>query len=94
MIDCSRHFWTIEQLKKYTKQLAFFKLNTLPLHLTDNQGWRLYLDQYPDLAFKGTYYLTFEDLSGHYYRKSELQELINYAGRLSGLACSPSPTVM
>lgn len=24
MIDCSRHFWTIEQLKKYTKQLAFF----------------------------------------------------------------------
>ena len=79
MIDCSRHFWTIEQLKKYTKQLAFFKLNTLHLHLTDNQGWRLYLDQYPDLAFKGTYYRTFEDLSGHYYRKSELQELINYA---------------
>jgi len=68
MIDCSRHFWTIEQLKKYTKQLAFFKLNTLHLHLTDNQGWRLYLDQYPDLAFKGTYYRTFEDLSGHYYR--------------------------
>lgn len=59
--------------------MAFFKLNTLHLHLTDNQGWRLYLDQYPDLAFKGTYYRTFEDLSGHYYRKSELQELINYA---------------
>lgn len=26
MIDCSRHFWTIEQLKKYTKQLAFLNL--------------------------------------------------------------------
>ena len=59
--------------------ISLFKLNTLHLHLTDNQGWRLYLDQYPDLAFKGTYYRTFEDLSGHYYRKSELQELINYA---------------
>ncbi len=79
MIDCSRHFWTIKQLKKFTKQLAFFKLNTLHLHLTDNQGWRLYLDKYPELAAKGTYYRTFKELSGQYYRKSELQELIRYA---------------
>ncbi|WP_294630163.1 beta-N-acetylhexosaminidase [uncultured Bacteroides sp.] len=79
MIDCSRHFWTIGQLKKYIRQLAFFKLNTLHLHLTDNQGWRLYLDKYPELAAKGTYYRAFKELSGQYYRKDELRELIRYA---------------
>lgn len=79
MIDCSRHYWTVEQLKKIIRQLAFFKLNTLHLHLTDNQGWRLYIDKYPDAAIQGTYYQKFKHLSGKYYKKEELQELIRYA---------------
>lgn len=79
MIDCSRHFWTIGQLKKEIRQLAFFKFNTLHLHLTDNQGWRLYLDRYPELAAKGSCYRDFPKLSGYYYRKDELKELVRYA---------------
>lgn len=79
MLDCSRHFWTVDELKESIEQLSFFKLNVLHLHLTDNQGWRLALDKYPDLAKKGSYYRNFPDLSGKYYTKEQLKELVEYA---------------
>ena len=55
MLDCSRHFWTIDNLKETIDQMAFFKLNTLHMHLTDNNAWRLAMDKYPQLTEKGTY---------------------------------------
>ena len=79
MLDCSRHFWTLTDLKKTIEQMAFFKLNVLHLHLTDNQAWRLAMDKYPELAVKGTFYEDFPALSYKYYRKSELKELVSYA---------------
>ena len=79
MLDCSRHFRTVDELKECIRQLSFFKLNVLHLHLTDNQGWRLALDKYPDLAQKGSYYEDFPELSGKYYTKAELKELVAYA---------------
>lgn len=79
MLDCSRHFWTISELKKTIDQMAFFKLNTLHLHLTDNQGWRLAMDKYPQLAEKGSYYYDYPELSGKYYSKSDLIDIVDYA---------------
>lgn len=88
MIDCSRHFWTVDQLKKHIRQLALFKYNTLHLHLTDNQGWRLYVDAYPELADKGSYYPHYKELSGRYYSKKDISELIHYAS-LHGIEIIP-----
>ena len=79
MLDCSRHFRTVDELKECIRQLSFFKLNVLHLHLTDNQGWRLALDKYPDLAQKGSYYEDFPELSGKYYTKEDLKEVVGYA---------------
>ena len=79
MLDCSRHFRTVDELKECIRQLSFFKLNVLHLHLTDNQGWRLALDKYPDLAQKGSEYKDFPELSGKYYTKAEVKELVAYA---------------
>ena len=56
MLDCARHFWTVDELKETLDHMAFFKLNTLHMHLTDNQAWRLSMDKYPDLVKEGTYY--------------------------------------
>lgn len=82
MLDCSRHFWTVDELKETLSQMAFFKLNKLQMHLTDNNAWRLAMDQYPKLTAKGTYYSDFPDLSGKYYSTNDLKEIVKYAQAL------------
>ena len=79
MLDCSRHFWTVDELKETINHIAFFKLNTLHLHLTDNQGWRMAMDKYPELTEAGTYYANYPELSGKYYTKEDLKEVVRYA---------------
>ena len=74
MLDCSRHFWTVDELKKTISQMAFFKLNTLHLHLTDNNAWRLAMDKYPELTEKGTFYADYPELSGKFYTKDDLKD--------------------
>ena len=82
MLDCSRHFWTVDELKETLSQMAFFKLNKLQMDLTDNNAWRLAMDQYPELTAKGTYYSDFPDLSGKYYSTNDLKEIVKYAQAL------------
>lgn len=82
MLDCSRHFWTIDELKETLSQMAFFKLNTLQMHLTDNNAWRLAMDKYPELTEKGTFYPDFPDMSSKYYTTDDLKELVRYAQSL------------
>lgn len=88
MLDCSRHFWTVDELKETLSQMAFFKLNKLQMHLTDNNAWRLAMDQYPELTAKGTYYSDFPDLSGKYYSTNDLKEIVKYAQAL-GIEITP-----
>lgn len=82
MLDCSRHFWTVDELKETLSQMAFFKLNILQMHLTDNNAWRLAMDKYPELTEKGTFYPDFPDMSGKYYTTDDLKELVRYAQSL------------
>ena len=55
MLDVSRHFFSIEYLKKQIDLLAYFKFNKFHLHLTDDQGWRIEIKQYPELTQKGAW---------------------------------------
>lgn len=55
MIDCSRHFWSPEVIKKQIDAMALFKLNTLHLHLTDAGGWRMEIKRYPQLTELAAY---------------------------------------
>ena len=50
MIDVSRHFRTVDFLKKQMDAMAYYKLNRLHLHLTDAAGWRLQIKRYPKLT--------------------------------------------
>lgn len=79
MLDCSRHFWTIDELQKTIQQMSSYKLNKLHLHLTDNNAWRVEIKAYPKLITKGTYYKDFSELSGLYYTQQELRDLVTYA---------------
>ncbi|MCW3072547.1 MAG: hypothetical protein JWO44_2437 [Bacteroidetes bacterium] len=49
-LDCSRHFFTKEEVKKYIDYLAMYKMNTFHWHLTDDQGWRIEIKKYPLLT--------------------------------------------
>lgn len=53
MIDVSRHFFSIDYLKRHIDRLAFYKMNKLHLHLTDDQGWRIEIKKYPELTTVG-----------------------------------------
>ena len=47
LLDCCRHFWSVDVVKKYIDLLAYYKMNVLHWHLTEDQGWRLEIDKYP-----------------------------------------------
>ena len=50
MIDVSRHFRSVEFVKRQIDAMALFKLNRLHMHLTDGAGWRIEIDRYPRLT--------------------------------------------
>lgn len=55
MIDVSRHFFTIDHLKKQVDILAQYKINRLHLHLVDAAGWRMEIKRYPRLTELSAY---------------------------------------
>jgi len=82
MIDYSRTFWDLGHTKKYIDVLSYYKMNKLHMHLTDDQGWRLEIDQYPALTevaskFDTTYHESPERQG--YYTKEDIQEIVRYA---------------
>ena len=54
-MDVSRHFFSTDYLKTFIDRLALFKFNRFHIHLTDDQGWRLQIDQYPQLTDQGAW---------------------------------------
>jgi hexosaminidase len=54
-LDVSRHFFSIDYLKKFIDLLALYKFNKLHLHLTDDQGWRIQIRRYPKLTEEGAW---------------------------------------
>jgi N-acetyl-beta-hexosaminidase len=55
MIDVGRHFYQVNYLEEEIRKLAWYKMNTLHLHFTDWNGFRLVSDTYPGLATSPAY---------------------------------------
>lgn len=53
MLDVSRHFFSVEQVKKMIDLMAIYKMNVFHWHLTDDQGWRAEIKRYPELTTIG-----------------------------------------
>ncbi|MYT22009.1 family 20 glycosylhydrolase [Streptomyces sp. SID7760] len=79
MLDIARHHFTAEQVKRYVDQLARYKVNTLHLHLTDDQGWRIAIDSWPRLAEYGGG-SEVGGGPGGYWTKDQYRDLVAYAG--------------
>ncbi|MYV38599.1 family 20 glycosylhydrolase [Streptomyces sp. SID1328] len=78
MLDVSRHFLTVAQVKRYIDQLALYKINELHLHLSDDQGWRIAVDSWPRLAGYGGSTEVGGGEGGH-YSKADYREIVRYA---------------
>ena len=92
-MDVSRHFFTVDEVKKYIDIMEVHKLNTLHWHLTDDQGWRLEIKKYPLLTEVGS--IRKKTLIGHahgnnefdnvrygegcYYTQEQVKEILEYA---------------
>jgi hexosaminidase len=77
-LDVARHFFTVDEVKRYLDLLARYKLNTLHLHLTDDQGWRITIDRWPKLTTVGGRSQV-GGKPGGFYTKEEFAEIVRYA---------------
>ena len=77
MLDVSRHFFSVDQVKRYIDLLALHRLNYFHWHLTDDQGWRMEVKKYPNLTKIGAWRGT--ERYGGYYTQQEMKEVIAYA---------------
>lgn len=55
MLDVSRHFFDVDEVKQVLDLMAYYKLNKFHWHLTDDQGWRIEIKKYPLLTEKGAF---------------------------------------
>ncbi len=91
-LDVSRHFFDVEFVKEYIDLMATYKLNKFHWHLTDDHGWRIQIDKYPELTSKGAWRPerdTWDTLRpvqpdepatyGGFYTKDQVREVIAYA---------------
>lgn len=78
MLDVARHFFTVDEVKQVIDLLALYKLNTLHLHLSDDQGWRIQIDSWPRLTTVGGA-TQVGGGPGGYYTKADFADLVRYA---------------
>jgi len=88
-LDCARHFFTVDVVKRYIDLLALHGCNQLHWHITDDQGWRFEVKALPDLAPKGSVRQQtvvgrnsgiFDGQPyGGYYTQADCREIVAYA---------------
>lgn len=78
MLDVARHFFSVEDVKRYIDLLAAYKLNRLHLHLADDQGWRIEIKAWPRLAEHGGS-TAVGGGPGGYYTQAQYAEIVRYA---------------
>lgn len=78
MLDVARHFFTVAQVERYIDEIALYKIDYLHLHLTDDQGWRIAISSWPNLA---TYGGSTEvgGGPGGYYTQADYKAIVAYA---------------
>ncbi len=78
MLDVVRHFFKVEDVKGYIDAMAYYKLNRLHLHLSDDQGWRIEIKSWPDLTRIGGS-TAVGGADGGYYTQEQYADLVAYA---------------
>jgi hexosaminidase len=93
MLDSSRHFQSIAEIKLFLDQMALYKFNVFHWHLTDDQGWRIEIKSRPKLTEIGAWRVAREGIwwfrpgpqdgekatYGGFYTQEQVREIVAYA---------------
>lgn len=80
MLDPCRHFMSVDDIKRQLDVLSLFKINRMHWHLTDDQGWRIEIKQYPKLTEIGAKRIEGEGFEyGGFYTQEDVKEVVQYA---------------
>jgi len=77
-VDPCRHFFDKDTIKRILDTMAYFKMNRLHWHLTEDQGWRIEIPGYPELVKYGS---VVEGRGPCYYSEADLKEIVQYASQ-------------
>jgi hexosaminidase len=78
MLDVARHFFSVEDVKRYIDMLSYYKINILHLHLSDDQGWRIEIKSWPNLTAIGGQSQVGGGKGG-FYTQEQYKEIVAYA---------------
>ncbi|HKY55124.1 MAG TPA: beta-N-acetylhexosaminidase [Anaerolineales bacterium] len=78
MLDVARHFFGVEDVKRYIDLISHYKINRLHMHLSDDQGWRIEIKSWPRLMEVGGS-TEVGGGKGGYYTQEQYKEIIQYA---------------
>lgn len=78
MLDVARHFFSVEDVKRYIDLISTYKMNVLHLHLSDDQGWRIEIKSWPNLAVHGGS-TEVGGGPGGYYTQEQYKDIVKYA---------------
>ena len=89
MVDVGRHFFAVEDLKKFINWMSLHKLNRFHWHLTEDQGWRIEIKKYPKLTSIGAWRTSTPPYGdrygfdhkryGGFYTQEQIKDLVAYA---------------
>lgn len=74
LLDCSRHFFSVNTIKRQLDAMAAAKYNVFHWHLTDDQGWRIESKKFPKLQQLASF--------GEYYTQEDIRTVVSYAQHL------------
>lgn len=92
-LDCSRHFFPVDEVKGFIDLLALHKINHFHWHLTDDQGWRIEIRSYPELTRIGSrrdetvveHHYHSQNYDGipyeGFYTQEQIRDIVDYAAR-------------
>ncbi len=78
MLDVARHFFGVADVKKYIDLLAYYKMNVMHLHLSDDQGWRIEIKSWPNLTAHGGN-TQVGGGNGGFYTQEQYKDIVQYA---------------
>ena len=78
MLDVARHFFQVEDVKRYIDLMAAYKMNVMHLHLSDDQGWRIEIKKWPKLTEIGGS-TQVDGGKGGFYTQEQYTDIVNYA---------------
>ncbi len=79
-LDCVRHFMSVPFIEHLIDLMSYYKFNVFHWHLTDDQGWRIQIKEYPKLTKIGAWRKEPDgSIYGGYYTQEQIREVVAYA---------------